>query len=478
MLVVALLVGGGAPAPSPAGLPDAGAVTGWGLPVAHLAVRSLAVLTIGQLVFVALLVPATRTGPSAGALRALRGSAWTSAGWLVAEAVALVLTVSTVYGAPVSRLSTQAVAAAVTELTVGRVSLAVALLLTLVAGGSAALARRPSRRTRAGATLLLLTAAVAAVVPGIFAGHPAAAGNHVAAVLALSVHVLAASLWVGGLTALLLHGRRGFESVTVVRRFSTLALGCVLLLVLSGVGSALLVAGPPSWSWVGEGWVRLLAAKTVLLVALALMGARHRRTTLPALSAGRPRAFVRLAAGEVVVMALAVTVSVALGTSAAPTPPAPPATGAAAPAGSTGPAAGDPAPEVPAGDAAPEGDGPVSASEQERGDEPVVEDMSGHDHGDLSVTVLVDAERFHVSAAVRPGQPVTVYNSSDVDATLTSVDGTGGTADGSAFDVDVPARTFISFEAPDQEGDYAFVSRPGGAAVDGFAATLPVRADP
>ncbi|KUG52812.1 hypothetical protein AVL62_14665 [Serinicoccus chungangensis] len=482
VLVLALVVGGGTPSPPPGGLPDAGALTGWGLPVADLAVRVLAVLTVGQLLLPAVLAPLG----SGASSRSLRGASWTATGWLVAELVVLVLTVSTIYGVPVWRLSTQSVLAVLTALPVGRAALGVTVLLLPVVAGSAALARRPAHRARAAAGTLLVAACGVVLVPAVLAGHSAAAGNHVPAVLALSVHILAASLWVGGLAAVLLHGRGRSGRVDTVRRFSALALGCVLLLLLSGVASALLVAGSPSWSWAGEGWVHLLVVKSVLLAALVLLGAQHRRATLPALAAGRPGAFVRLGAVEVALMAATIAVSVALGTSPSPTSPPGPDSGAVGSAasqdadpGAGGGTSGETGADTLQDDGDPgtaddpgAGDEPVGARPS---DEPLVEDMSGHDHGDLSVTVLVDDERFHVTATVRPGQRVTVYNSSDAAATLTADGPAGGV---SAFDVDVPARTFVTFEAPDQEGDYAFVSRPGGAEVDGFADTLLVRADP
>ncbi|GAA4879794.1 copper resistance D family protein [Serinicoccus chungangensis] len=473
VLVAALLVGGGAPTPPPGDLPDAGALTGWGLPVTDLVVRVLAVLTIGQLLFSAVLAPQAAGRPSPGSLRSLRGASWTAAGWLAAATVALVLTASTVYGVPVWRLSVQSVVAVLTALPVGRATLAVMALLLLVAVGAAALLRWRSPGIRPAAGVLLAAACGAVLVPVVLDGHSAAADNHVPAVLALAVHVLTASLWVGGLAALLLHGRGRVESVQAVRRFSALALGCVLLLLLSGVASALLVAGAPSWAWAGEGWVQLLAVKSLLLVVLALLGAQHRRATIPALAAGRPRAFVRLGAVEVALMTVTVAVSVALGSSPAPASSPTPEEGAQAAAPqdpgardeTSGAREGQDDPQGPAEDPATE-DGPV--------EEPLVEDMSGHDHGDLSVTVLVDDERFHVTAGVRPGQRVTVYNSSDAAATITA----DGPDDGGAFDVDVPARTFVTFAAPDRAGDYAFVSRPDGAEAPGFADTLLVRAAP
>lgn len=475
VLVLALVVGGGAPSPAPAGLPDAGPVTGWGLPVAELSTRVLAVLTIGQLLFAAVLAPSRGAAPSAGALRALHATTWTAAGWVVAEVVALVLTASTIYGVPVGRLSTQSVLGVLTELPAGRSALWVGLLLVVVTVGSALLTWRPTA-LRAPAGLLLVAALGAVTIPGVLAGHSAAAGNHVPAVVALSVHVVTASLWVGGLAALLMYGRGRVESVHAVRRFSAVALTCLALLLISGVIAALLVAGVPSWSWLGEGWAQLLAVKTVLLTALGLIGWQHRRATLPALEAGRPWTFVRLGVVEVALMALTITVSVALGASAAPSPQSSGTTtssvGAAADAG---------------GEQETPEDGPSSAAEgrggeadePDAGDEPLVEDMSGHDHGDLSVAILIDDERFHVAATVRPGQVVTVYNSSDDAATITALgaDDAAGEARGDAdFDVEVPARTFITFSAPEAEGDYAFVSSPDAEPVDGFADTLVVRA--
>ena len=66
-----------------------------------------------------------------------------------------------------------------------------------------AAAPRHVRRRR----LLLAVAVAGLVVPVVLTGHSAAADDHVLAVTNLSVHVVAASVWVGGLLALLVHGR-------------------------------------------------------------------------------------------------------------------------------------------------------------------------------------------------------------------------------------------------------------------------------
>jgi putative copper resistance protein D len=77
--------------------------------------------------------------------------------------------------------------------------------------------------------------------------------------------------------------------------------------------------------------------------------------------------------------------------------------------------------------------------------------MHGHDHGELSVGVLVDATRFHVARPVRAGQPVTVFNGSGADVTLTADDG--------SFDVVLPAGTLTTVTAPPAPGRYPFGSR-------------------
>jgi hypothetical protein len=81
--------------------------------------------------------------------------------------------------------------------------------------------------------------------------------------------------------------------------------------------------------------------------------------------------------------------------------------------------------------------------------------MAAHDHGELSVTVRIDETRFHVGAPVAAGEPVTVYNESSTEVTITAVDG--------SFDVIVPGRTLLTFPAPEVAGTYPFSSRHSSA---------------
>ncbi|MBZ9638088.1 CopD family protein, partial [Streptomyces sp. PSKA30] len=62
----------------------------------------------------------------------------------------------------------------------------------------------------------------------------------------------------------------------------------------------------------------MVLAKAVAIVLLGSIGHCHRRRTLPALAEGRRRAFVRLAAGELLLMAAAMGLAVGLSRTPAP----------------------------------------------------------------------------------------------------------------------------------------------------------------
>jgi putative copper export protein len=63
---------------------------------------------------------------------------------------------------------------------------------------------------------------------------------------------------------------------------------------------------------VTSGYGAVVFAKAVAFACLVAIGWCHRSRTLPALAAGRPSAFWRVAAGELMVMAATVGLAVAL----------------------------------------------------------------------------------------------------------------------------------------------------------------------
>jgi cytochrome c oxidase assembly factor CtaG/putative copper export protein len=321
VLVVVLLVGHGAPQPVPAGLPDAGPVTGWGLPVVRFAADLLGIATLGLLLAAALLLPSPATALADIPARAMTWAARFATGWLVAVAVETLLTVSDILGSPPSSvLDATVLRSFVTQTSQGRGLFAQAVLVVLVAG----LAR--SARTTRGSTVALL-AALVALVPPTLTGHSAAAGSHELAVASLLVHLLAAGLWVGGVGALAWAALAGTDSLRfAVPRFSTLAAWCFVAVALSGLVNAAVRLGGFS-PLVTSRYGALVLAKVAALGVLGAFGWWHRQrtiaiqTTRALTTSGRrtaARLFLTVASAELVVMAS--TVALAVGLSRTPTP--------------------------------------------------------------------------------------------------------------------------------------------------------------
>ncbi len=294
-----------------AGLPDAGPVAHWGLPVLRVANDLIGTIAVGLLVTAAFMVPGDGAAIGPTAFRLLRRGFWFAASWVVTASLVSVFTVADLLGQPLSRLSPSIVVSFATSVSQGQ-SLLVQSLFALTAAITARLTL-----TRFGAAVAGI-AAVLAVVPPAFTGHAAAAGNHQTAVTSLAMHVLASSLWLGGLVALFAV-RPTTLLPDVAARFSRLALGCWVAMAVSGVANAWVRLG--SWDALVDsryGW--LIFGKLALLALLGFVGATHRRWSLTAMRAGDPHGFWRLAAGEIIAFGTAIGLAVALSRSPTPVP--------------------------------------------------------------------------------------------------------------------------------------------------------------
>ncbi|NGO15510.1 bifunctional copper resistance protein CopD/cytochrome c oxidase assembly protein, partial [Streptomyces sp. HC44] len=308
--VVAVWAGGGAAVEIP-GIPDAGAVTAWGLPVARTVADAAAVATVGALLLVVVLLPGGKK-LSNTQLRYLNWAAAAAALWAAASAAALVFTLSDLFAQPVAEVASAAVLADfVTTDAQGRsyalMTAAAGMIATLCVGiGTARWAR------------LALLVALAGLLPPVFTGHSSAAGNHDAAVTSLALHLVGVALWVGGLVfVLVVAARREHEAADAARRFSPLAAGALLAVAASGIVNT--AVRLPSMSDVFTGRYGLMVlTKAVALAVLGGIGWWHRHRTLPALKHGIRRAFVRLAAGELLLMAAVMGLAVGLSRTPAP----------------------------------------------------------------------------------------------------------------------------------------------------------------
>ncbi|WP_200941680.1 cytochrome c oxidase assembly protein [Agromyces sp. Root1464] len=170
------------------------------------------------------------------------------------------------------------------------------------------------------ALVFVTVLAVASLVPLAQQGHAAGAAGHAAAVTGLGLHLVFASVWLGGLlTIVLLKGELGEKRLPVVlARYSTVALISFIVVALSGYASAALRIG--DWDQLLTPYGMLVVVKVVALIALGLFGAAQRRFLIGRMSRGdRPRgSFWWLVVAELAFMGLASGAAAALARTATP----------------------------------------------------------------------------------------------------------------------------------------------------------------
>jgi len=123
------------------------------------------------------------------------------------------------------------------------------------------------------ATILLGISLLALVAP-VFQSHSAASGSHSLAIGSLVVHVVALSLWVGGVFALVL--LKDVDRKVALPRFSQLALWAAIAVVASGLINAWTRLNFASaWS---SSYARIVIAKSLLTFILLAIGYRNRKS--------------------------------------------------------------------------------------------------------------------------------------------------------------------------------------------------------
>jgi putative copper resistance protein D len=300
------------------GLPDPGPVTTVGLPFVRAAGEIAAVLAVGSFLFAAFLVPPQKSGVlDAGGYRALRLGTIASGAWAVCAALLVPLTISDVSGHRVADLDP----GTIWSLT-GLINTASAWRWTAILAAAVTLASLSVLRWSW--TPPLLAGSVVTLIPLGLTGHSSAGGSHDLATNSLLIHLVAASVWAGGLLALLAHGLRDGDHLGLAaRRFSTVALWCWVAMALSGLVNALVRVLPSDLLTTGYG--RLVVAKFVALCLLGVLGWRQRRSAVAALQDDRRGArgvLTRLALTEAAVFGLTFGIAVGLGRTAPPPPPA------------------------------------------------------------------------------------------------------------------------------------------------------------
>jgi copper transport protein len=201
--------------------------------------------------------------------------------------------------------------------------LAAALAVPVIATVLTARSPRRSRLADASIAVLLALAAGVALTTALD-GHARTVGHAHMAVPALTVHLLAVGVWVGGLGALVLLITAGWRDLPAdtrrpfageaVRRFSRLAVGAVVAVLATGLIAALIDLNSPS-DLVNLPYGRMLLIKLILLQLALVFGARHLwfgPAAGDAAEADPVEAFPRTALAELGVLGLAVVAATSL----------------------------------------------------------------------------------------------------------------------------------------------------------------------
>ena len=233
-----------------------------------------------------------RDGKLQSEAQALRNKAQIfTAVWLTSSLLQIFFTLSTILDVNFSQaLEISTLTSFIFQIELGRFLFAQSVLIALL------LLLLPFFKSALAATTGLFLALFALILP-VFQSHSAANGSHQLAIGSLAVHVIALSLWVGGILSLLLISSSAQQ--IALPRFSAMALWAAIAVVVSGATNAWVRLNFQSaWS---SSYARIVILKIILTALLILLGYRNRQQLHKAGATGW-KLISRLLAVEAVIM--------------------------------------------------------------------------------------------------------------------------------------------------------------------------------
>ena len=265
-LVGGLYAAGGAWHPALTGLPDAGQVITWALRATQLIGLILGLRIIGLLIAATFVLPTTQDTILKESIATVRSAATLAAVWAVTGITTGILTLAVALGLTASQVATPGIVGTyLWSLPAARNYVLAAALAALIAIAAPVVASLNSM-------LGLIVIAAAGIAMPLLGSHSASLGDHSLAVTSSTIHGLAASIWIGTLWAVL----PTMTSQPVRRRFGWLAHRCFIALALSGVGAAYARLDSIR-DLLNSGYGRTVLVKILLLVALAALAVLLRR---------------------------------------------------------------------------------------------------------------------------------------------------------------------------------------------------------
>lgn len=308
-LVVALYAADSEPQDA-GGIGGPGAFISWLLPLFRL-ISTLATVGCAGALLAAVVLLRIEGGPlGVQGRRAVRDASNSAIIWAVCAFVGAIVTAALLLNTPVRLLRLRLDDA----LGVPEVK---ALLITGILVLALAIGIRRVQTSSAAALGVLV--AIAALVPTAVTAYPRNESYVVLAGAALVIHVIAATTWVGGLAGLVRYGRASRTGLPIVlERYGQVAFISAIAVLISGLISAAgrLAAKGGGWGSIvdvltEDAYGTLLLVKVAAFLLLIVLAALHRsRSNTDLLDSGRP--FWRIVGVELLIMALALGLSVAL----------------------------------------------------------------------------------------------------------------------------------------------------------------------
>jgi cytochrome c oxidase assembly factor CtaG/putative copper export protein len=225
------------------------------------------ITTIGLLLAIAFFLNEIegKLGDRAKALRIFTSIAALT--WALATGLSIIATLANILGTDLSgALDPTSMRSFISQITLGKFMFAQLCLALLVASVAIRI------KGVAGANALLLLS-LAAIIAPVFESHSASSGSHALAIGSLVVHVVAISLWVGGLVAITF--LKSDDRAIALPRFSALALWAAIAVSASGTANAWARLNFQS-AWSSD-YARLVFLKILLTAALIFFGYLNRR---------------------------------------------------------------------------------------------------------------------------------------------------------------------------------------------------------
>ena len=284
-----------------AGLPDAGQLMSWVLKFALLSNTVLGIRILGQLLVTAFIAPSSVDRVTHEGRKVITQVGATASLWMISAVTAAVATLSNVLGLPTTQTFAPgliptyiwALPPSRSYLITAILALAIALLSLVV--------------TSLNQVAIMLALASAAIVSPLLNSHSATLGDHSLALTSSVLHGVSIAAWVGGLWAIVPFVRT--SNYTVIKRYSVLATGSVLMLMLSGVAAAYARMNSISDLWTAP-YGRLVLAKVVLFTVILFAATRLRKNLRT------DKSVTGFVGFELLIMAISTSVGVALHTSA------------------------------------------------------------------------------------------------------------------------------------------------------------------